>query len=66
MIPARQKEVKDDNKRFYVMARSSVHLELQKEAHKRGTDLWTLGGTVITSWLAAGAPDQIVPRESAE
>lgn len=63
MIPARQIEVRDVIKRFYVTAPSSTHLELQKEAFKRGTDLWTLGGHVLTSWLAAGAPDKITPRE---
>lgn len=61
-IPPRQDHIKDDNKRFYVLAPASTHLELQKEAFKRGTDLWTLGGHVLTSWLAAGAPDQIAPR----
>jgi hypothetical protein len=66
MIPARKSEIKDENKRFYVMAKASVHLALQQEAFKRGTDLWTLGGFVIASWLDAGCPDQIAPRESAE
>ena len=57
MIPPRQKEVKDEVKRFYVFAPASVQLELQKEALKRGTDLWTLCGSVLASWVAAGFPD---------
>ena len=56
-IPARVEQVEDKEKRFYVIARSSVYLELQKEAIKRGTDLWTLGGSVLTAWVQAGFPD---------
>lgn len=63
MIPARQIEVRDELKRFYVSAPTSVHLALTQEAYKRGTDLWSLGGFVLATWLAAGAPDQITPRE---
>lgn len=61
MIPARQKDIRDEKKRFYVMAPSSVKLALEQEAFKRETDLWTLGGYVLATWLAAGAPDQIIP-----
>lgn len=56
-IPARVEQVEDKDKRFYVIARSSVYLELQKEAIKRGTDLWTLCGSVLTAWVQAGFPD---------
>lgn len=62
MIPGRQTTVKDEGKRFYVFAPASVKLQLEQEAYKRGTDLWTLGGMVLTTWLNAGAPDQITPR----
>ena len=60
-IPARVEQVEDKEKRFYVIARSSVYLELQKEAIKRGTDLWTLGGSVLTAWVQAGFPDGFSP-----
>lgn len=63
MIPERLTQLEDKEKRFYVMAPSSVHLALQEEAHKRGTDLWHLGGFVLATWLQAGAPDQITPRD---
>lgn len=56
-IPSRVEQVEDKVKRFYVFAPSSVYLELQKEAFKRGTDLWTLGGSVLTAWVQAGFPD---------
>lgn len=61
MIPARQEKFKDELKRFYVSAPTSVHLALTEEAVHRGTDLWSLGGFVLASWVAAGFPDQIVP-----
>jgi hypothetical protein len=60
-IPARVEQVEDKVKRFYVFAPSSVYLELQKEAIKRGTDLWTLGGSVLTAWVQAGFPDGFSP-----
>ena len=63
MIPARQVKIKDELKRFYVSAPTSVHLQLTQEAYRRGTDLWSLGGSVLASWVAAGFPDQIVPAE---
>ena len=66
MIPARKSEIKDEIKRFYVMAPVTIKLALEKEAFRRGTDLWSLGGQVLQSWLAAGAPDEITPREAAE
>lgn len=56
MIPPRLETVEDKERRFYVVAPSSVYLALQQEAIKRGTDLWTLGGSVLTAWLAAGCP----------
>lgn len=62
-IPPRQKQIDDKNRRFYVMAPSSVKLALEKEAFNRGTDLWTLGGQVLCQWIAAGFPDQIVSRD---
>jgi len=56
-IPPRQLNVQDKDRRFYVAAPSSVYLKLQHEAITRGTDLWTLGGAVLTDWLSAGCPD---------
>lgn len=56
-IPPRQDHFEDKERRFYVVARSSVYLQLQQEAISRGTDLWTLGGRVLTAWLDAGCPD---------
>lgn len=57
IIPPRLDKPEPKERRFYVTADSSVHLSLQKEAHARGTDLWTLGGAVLTAWLKAGCPD---------
>ncbi len=57
IIPPRQDQIEDKERRFYIVAPSSVYLELQQEAIQRGTDLWTLGGSVLTAWLAAGCPD---------
>lgn len=56
-IPPRQAKVEDKERRFYVVAPSSDYLRLQQEAIQRGTDLWTLGGAVLSSWLGAGCPD---------
>ncbi|XKH01809.1 hypothetical protein LG325_03275 [Marinobacter nauticus] len=56
-IPPRQRTIQDPEKRFYVQSRKSVKLELEKEAFARGTDLWTLGGSVLEAWLKAGCPD---------
>lgn len=64
IIPPRQAHVEDKERRFYVVAPSSVYLRLQQESIQRGTDLWTLGGTVLTSWLNAGCPDFPVSSES--
>lgn len=57
MIPPRLAQVEDKEVRFYVHAPASVRLALTEEAHKRGTDLWTLGGLVLAQWLEAGCPD---------
>ena len=57
VIPPRQDTVEDKDRRFYVVAPSTVYLSLQQEAVQRGTDLWTLGGSVLQAWLAAGCPD---------
>lgn len=57
MIPPRLDNPEPKERRFYVVADSSVHLALQQEAHSRGTDLWTLGGSVLTAWLSAGCPE---------
>jgi len=68
-IPARVEQVEDKVKRFYVFAPSSVYLELQKEAIKRGSDIWTLCGAVLADWLKAGCPDSfgsVGPVESAD
>lgn len=56
IIPPRLDNPEPKERRFYVVAESSVYLALQEEAHHRGTDLWTLGGLVLTAWLAAGRP----------
>lgn len=64
IIPPRQHQVEDKERRFYVVAASSVYLRLQQEAIQRGTDLWTLSGSVLTSWLNAGCPDLAVSSES--
>ena len=56
IIPPRLDNPEPKERRFYIVADSSVHLALQQEAHQRGTDLWTLGGAVLTAWLAAGGP----------
>lgn len=63
-ILPRQTHIKDENKRFYCMAPASVHLALQNEAYKRGTDLWTLAGQVLGTWVANGYPDDIVDRQT--
>ena len=57
LIPPRQDQVEDKERRFYIVAPSSVYLSLQQEAIARGSDLWTLGGTVLAAWLQAGCPD---------
>ena len=56
-IPPRQNKVEDKERRFYVVAPGSCYLQLQQEAIQRGTDLWTLSGAVLRSWLEAGCPD---------
>lgn len=56
-IPQRKAKLPEDPKRFYVMATTRVHADMLKEAAARGTDLYTLGGAVLTAWLAAGCPD---------
>ncbi|WP_138437813.1 hypothetical protein [Marinobacter shengliensis] len=56
-IPPRQDQVEDKERRFYVSAPSSIYLQLQQEAIQRGTDLWTLGGSVLRAWLEAGCPN---------
>ena len=56
-IPPRQDQVEDKERRFYVSAPSSIYLQLQQEAIHRGTDLWTLGGSVLRAWLEAGCPN---------
>jgi hypothetical protein len=64
-IPSRVEQVEDKQKRFYVFVPSSVYLELQKESIRRGTDLWTLCGSVLTEWVQAGSPDRFPqPPES--
>ncbi len=57
IIPPRKSQVKDEEKRFYVVAKESVKLELAKEAFSRGVDVWVLAGAVLQSWLSAGCPD---------
>jgi len=55
-LPPRKDQVEDKDRRFYVCTPSSIYLQLQQEAIQRGTDLWTLGGSVLTAWLEAGCP----------
>ena len=57
MIPPRLAKVEDKEVRFYVHAPASVRLALTEEAHKRGIDLWILGGLVLAQWLDVGCPD---------
>lgn len=57
IIPPRNPNQEDEEKRFYVTAKRSVKLQLEQEAFDRGTDVWTLGGLVIEAWLKAGCPD---------
>ena len=57
VIPPRQAKVEDKSKRFYVQSTTSVKLALEKEAFSRGSDLWTLSGSVLAAWLQAGCPD---------
>lgn len=56
-IPPRQTNIEDKDKRFYVQSTTSVKLALEKEAFSRGSDLWSLSGAVLSSWLDAGCPD---------
>ena len=56
LIPPRQEVPDDKDRRFYVSAPTSIYLKLQQEAVQRGTDLWTLGGAVLTAWLLSGCP----------
>ena len=63
-IPPRQSHVEDKERRFYIVAPSSVYLLLQQEAVQRGTDLWTLGGSVLSAWLNAGCPDFVPSPET--
>jgi hypothetical protein len=55
-IPPRLPKPPAKDRRFYVITDSDVYLSLQKEAHARDTDVWTLGGSVLTAWLDAGCP----------
>lgn len=57
MIPARKTQVEPEQKRFYVHSNTLVHLELQKEAYRRGLNAWDLGGLVIEQWIKAGFPN---------
>lgn len=56
-IPPRQTNIEDKDKRFYVQSTTTVKLALEKEAFARGSDLWSLSGAVLASWLDAGCPD---------
>ncbi|MBV1789016.1 hypothetical protein KQ940_13240 [Marinobacterium sp. D7] len=64
IIPPRLNEVEDKDRRFYVVAPSSVYLQLQNESIQRGTDVWTLGGAVLTAWLRAGCPGDFLGSAS--
>lgn len=56
MIPSRKTDIQPEQKRFYVHSNTLVHLELQKEAYRRGLNAWDLGGLVIQQWIEAGFP----------
>lgn len=56
VIPPRLDNPEPKERRFYIVTDSTVYLELQHEAHQRDTNLWTLGGAVLTAWLSAGCP----------
>lgn len=56
LIPPRVPKLPPKQRRFYVATDSDVYLSLQKEAHARDTDVWTLGGSILTAWLEAGCP----------
>lgn len=56
MIPSRKTDIQPEQKRFYVHSNTLVHLELQKEAYRRGLNPWDLGGLVIQQWIEAGFP----------
>lgn len=64
MIPPRLNQVEDKDVRFYVVSQTSVKLALSEEAVNRGTDLWTLGGAVLSQWVAAGCPDRFTATTS--
>ena len=57
MIPSRKADIKPEQMRFYVHSNTLVHLELQKEAYRRGLNPWDLGGLVIQQWIEAGFPN---------
>jgi hypothetical protein len=59
MIPPRLAQIEDKDVRFYVFTPASVRLALITEAHKRGSDLWTLCGSILSQWLDAGCPDSL-------
>lgn len=63
MIPSRKTDIQPEQKRFYVHSNTLVHLELQKEAYRRGLNAWDLGGLVIQQWIEAGFPN-LAPIES--
>ena len=63
MIPSRKTDIQPEQKRFYVHSNTLVHLELQKEAYRRGLNAWDLGGLVIQQWIEAGFPNR-APIES--
>lgn len=56
MIPERKDAPTDKERRFYVVAPSSVYLAMQQEAVARETDVWSLGGAVLQAWVLAGCP----------
>ena len=62
MIPARKSVIQPEQKRFYVHSNTLVHLELQKEAYRRGLNPWDLGGLVIAQWIEAGFP--VLPTQN--
>lgn len=67
MIPSRKTDIQPEQKRFYVHSNTLVHLELQKEAYRRGVNAWDLGGLVIQQWIDAGFPSlSTINNESKE
>lgn len=58
MIPPKKQVPEDKPKKFLTMTPTSVYLRLQTEAASRDTDLLSLTGAVLSSWVNSGCPDR--------